>query len=280
MKKNFSIGEISKIFNISVATLRYYDTIGLFKPSYTDPSSGYRFYSLEQFEKLSKIRYLRQMGVPLKEIENICEKTTPENYLQFLKKQHEKAMEEYNRLQTVINKFTRRIREIEEACRCKDLDVVRKEHLQERKVLRLYERITSRTELEVAIRKLEKMAGACIEKVGLTISLSDLQRHFFNDYNSIFVMPEDVPEGTKMNDILPAGEYICIYYRGKHDESPPYYEKLLSHLKEHNYIPCGDAVRFIFIDRTIAENHKKYLAEIQIPFQKNRVNNRRRLEKS
>ena len=265
MKKIFSIGDISRIFNISPATLRYYDAIDLFKPSQTDPQSGYRYYSIDQFEKLSKIRYLRQMGVPLKETKNICEQMTPENYLQLLKKQHEKAVQEYNRLQTVINKFTKRIKEIEEASKCKDLDVIRVEHLPERKVLRLYERITSRSELELAIRKLEKMAGACLEKVGLSISLMDLNRHYFNDYNSIFVMPEDGPENTEMNGVLPAGEYICIYYRKKHAESPPYYEKLLNYIDENNYIVCGDSVRFIIIDRTITGDRKNYLAEIQIP---------------
>ena len=94
------------------------------------------------------------MGVPLKETKNICEKMTPENYLQLLKEQHDKAVQEYNRLQTVINKFKKRIKEIEEASKCKDLDVIRVEHLPERKVLRLYERITSRSELELAIGKL------------------------------------------------------------------------------------------------------------------------------
>ncbi|MDO9534926.1 MAG: MerR family transcriptional regulator [Bacillota bacterium] len=268
MKKLFSIGEISKIFNISVATLRYYDAIDLFKPIQTDPHSGYRYYSIDQFEELSKIRYLRLMGVSLKETKNICEKMTPENYLLLLKKQHEKAVQEYNRLQTVINKFTHRINEIEEARRCKDLDVIRIEHLQERKVLRLHERIASRSELELAIRKLEKMANAYLEKVGLTISCMDLSRHYFKDYNSIFVMPEDSQEDTKMNSTLPAGDYVCIYYRGKHDESPPYYEKLLNYLKENNYAACGDPVRFIIIDRTFTENRKMYLAEIQIPVEK------------
>ena len=34
MKEFFSIGEISKLFDINKKTLRYYDEIGLFKPSF------------------------------------------------------------------------------------------------------------------------------------------------------------------------------------------------------------------------------------------------------
>ncbi len=158
MEKLFSIGEIARIFNIPVATLRYYDEISLFKPFQKNLQNGYRYYSLDQFERLSKIRYLRQMGVPLKETRKICEKMTPENYLQLLKKQHDRAIQEYNKLQSVISKFNRRIKEIEEARSCRDLEVIRIEYLQERKILRLHDRITSRSELELAIRKLEKIA--------------------------------------------------------------------------------------------------------------------------
>lgn len=270
MKQLFTIGEISKIFNIPAATLRYYDSLGLFKPAYKDEQTSYRYYSIDQFEKLSNIRYLRQMGVPLQETKNINEKMTPESYLQLLKKQHDKAVQEYNRLQKVITKFTRRIDEIEKARQCRELDVVRLESIGERKIFRLQERITSRSELEVAIRKLEKKSGTIVEKVGLTIALADLLSHRFNDYNSIFVLAEESvnQQHTKMLDVLPAGEYACIYYRAKHDESAPYYEKLLKHLEAINYFASGDALRFIIIDRIISSDRDKYLAELQVPVKK------------
>ena len=42
MDKYFSIGEVSKITGLSIDRLRNYDKIGLLKPSYIDPKSGYR----------------------------------------------------------------------------------------------------------------------------------------------------------------------------------------------------------------------------------------------
>ena len=41
MKNLFSIGELSKLQNISRQTLIFYDKIGLFRPAYTDPDNGY-----------------------------------------------------------------------------------------------------------------------------------------------------------------------------------------------------------------------------------------------
>ena len=44
----FSIGEFSRIAQVSGRLLRYYDQLGLFKPAQTDPETGYRFYSATQ----------------------------------------------------------------------------------------------------------------------------------------------------------------------------------------------------------------------------------------
>ena len=52
MKNLFSIGELSKLQNISRQTLIFYDKIGLFRPAYTDPDihSLLRIWSRPVFE--------------------------------------------------------------------------------------------------------------------------------------------------------------------------------------------------------------------------------------
>ena len=37
----FSIGEVSKLFHISVSSLRHYENVGLLHPEYTSPDTGY-----------------------------------------------------------------------------------------------------------------------------------------------------------------------------------------------------------------------------------------------
>lgn len=41
-KKLFLIGEVAKMFHISMGTLRHYEQAGLLTPEYTDPDTGYR----------------------------------------------------------------------------------------------------------------------------------------------------------------------------------------------------------------------------------------------
>lgn len=44
MPRLFPIGEVAKLFNLSVSSLRHYDNTGLLSPEYTDPETGYRYY--------------------------------------------------------------------------------------------------------------------------------------------------------------------------------------------------------------------------------------------
>lgn len=63
----FTIGEVSKILNIPIDTLRYYDKIGLAPPQKRG-ENNYRYYELGQFDLLITIRMLRAMDVPIKQI--------------------------------------------------------------------------------------------------------------------------------------------------------------------------------------------------------------------
>lgn len=48
--------------------LRYYDSIGLFSPSYTDPVTGYRYYKAGQLAQLNRILALKDLGLSLEQV--------------------------------------------------------------------------------------------------------------------------------------------------------------------------------------------------------------------
>jgi len=50
----YKIKEFSKLTNVPIKTLRYYDEIDLFKPEYVDKNNNYRLYSDEQIPKIKK----------------------------------------------------------------------------------------------------------------------------------------------------------------------------------------------------------------------------------
>lgn len=72
------IGDLSKITNVSVKTIRFYEEEGLINPIEVDRWTGYRYYDESSINKLSEIIYLKNMGFSLKEIANFNEDSIKE----------------------------------------------------------------------------------------------------------------------------------------------------------------------------------------------------------
>lgn len=64
----FKIGEFSKLTQVSIRMLRYYDETGLLKPAVTDHYTNYRLYSADQIAVLNKIIFLRDLGFHVQDI--------------------------------------------------------------------------------------------------------------------------------------------------------------------------------------------------------------------
>jgi DNA-binding transcriptional MerR regulator len=71
------IGEFSKIAQVSVKTLRFYDQLGLLKPAHIDRFNGYRYYSLEQLPRLFRILALKDLDFSLEEIQGLLRADLP-----------------------------------------------------------------------------------------------------------------------------------------------------------------------------------------------------------
>ncbi len=77
MTKYYKTGQIAKMTNLSERTIRYYDRIGLLKPS-TIGENGYRLYTDKDFMKLQKILSLKYLGFSLEDIQSM---TMNDNYI-------------------------------------------------------------------------------------------------------------------------------------------------------------------------------------------------------
>lgn len=64
----FKIGEFSKLTQVSVRMLRYYDETGLLKPARVDEFTGYRLYIARQIPQLNRILFLRDVGFNVAEM--------------------------------------------------------------------------------------------------------------------------------------------------------------------------------------------------------------------
>ena len=67
-----TVKEMSAITGISIRALRYYDEIGLLKPTELT-EAGYRLYDNKALEKLQEIMFFRELEIPLTDIKEIMD---------------------------------------------------------------------------------------------------------------------------------------------------------------------------------------------------------------
>ena len=67
------IGDLAKICNVTIKTIRFYETKNLLMPSEVDRWTGYRYYDESSVQRLSEIQYLKELGFSIKEIQNFSE---------------------------------------------------------------------------------------------------------------------------------------------------------------------------------------------------------------
>ncbi|MGL5635127.1 MAG: MerR family transcriptional regulator [Sarcina sp.] len=108
MKDKFSIGQVSKLFNVNIGTLRYYDSIGILSPK-VNQHNNYREYDIKDLYVLSLILGARYLEISINDIkENLNHENLDFNlYLEFIQKQEiilKEKIEYLNKIKSVTSK--------------------------------------------------------------------------------------------------------------------------------------------------------------------------------
>ena len=108
----FKIGEFSKLTQVSIRMLRYYDEIGILKPANIDSFTGYRMYSADQIPLLQKIILLRDAKFSTAEIKDIILGNKELNIVDELQKKKMQINKEIEIEKLRIEKINNAINEI------------------------------------------------------------------------------------------------------------------------------------------------------------------------
>jgi DNA-binding transcriptional MerR regulator len=66
-----SIGDFSRMTQLTVKTLRHYHDVGLVEPHHVDSATGYRYYSHDQVRTAQVVRRLRGLDMPIPEVRSV-----------------------------------------------------------------------------------------------------------------------------------------------------------------------------------------------------------------
>lgn len=265
----FRIGEVAHMFHISVGSLRHYEKLGLIHPEYTDPDSGYRYYGVQQFERLNTIRYLRALDMPLEDIADFLQNKDVGKIQEMLIQQRETVRRKQQELQIIEQKINTRLGGLADALSSR-LDTITLIHTPPRRITWIRNHLSPKTylDLETSIRTLQKDQEETLVflgKVGLGISKEHLEAETYQVYDTVFLLlePEDRYQG--ITEELPGQTCVSIRFCGSHNDAPAYYQKLLTYIREHRLKIDGFSREVTMIDYVLTNDPKQFVTEIQIP---------------
>lgn len=265
------IGDIAKMFHISVGTLRHYEKSGLLLPEYIDANTGYRYYSTRQFEVLSIIRALRALDMPLEQIADFLHNRDIDKMMKMLEQQREIVIHKQNELKIIENKIERRIKLIEDAV-SSEFGSIKIKQIPAQRVawLRNTLSLNSYLDLETSIRQLEKDENetvAWLGKVGVGIAKEKLNNKKYDEYDMVFLILDKDDIYTGNTEIWKEETCVAIRFCGSHKDAPEQYKRLVEFIAKHKMAICGFSREITMIDNGITNDEKQFVTEIQIPIQ-------------
>ncbi|QOR36496.1 MerR family transcriptional regulator [Clostridium sp. 'deep sea'] len=272
MENKYSIGQMAKMFNLPVKTLRYYDEINLFKPQFINEKTGYRYYSADQIEHLDTVLFLKILGMPLKKIKKHLDNPVIDDFLMLLKEQQKQTERKIEELKDIHNKFQTRIDAIEEIKRIEEFNKVIEKRISKRRIVLLKESFYLNTSLELLLKKLERkiniMLPVIIGNVILRMSKDNMQSHKFYEYSSVGMLLESIKIKPNLVEEIPESDFVCIWFKGTHEQAHLYYNTLLNYIQQHNYTIIGNSIERTISNQFITKNTEYHITGIEIPVKK------------
>ena len=218
MKKHYSIGEVSKIYGISVHSIRHYHKIKLIVPSYVDESTGYRYYTFDQFHYFSRLKYFRSIGLSLEQIRRVFESGDGNEFKFILQEIREEKEREINEIKDMIDKIEW-IDSYYSSSDINDLDnLIYKRHFPERHIFKTLDSGTKIIEdLDIALHsRLYSKKFRDIKyfrQYGYFIDYESLLDNVSKPISATMLLSEKPDIDTPHIKVLPEGDYICYCTR-------------------------------------------------------------------
>lgn len=262
----YRIGMFSKMNQITIKTLRYYDEVGLLHPRFIDPDNGYRYYTSSQLAPLHRIMALRNIGYSIEELKRVQDGESEQRILQRKKQQ---LLAEIAERMTMLSQIEGYMQQEET-----NYHMV---------VKQLPEVIVASTRTTIpnhnALFTIMPEMGMRMEKAGCVCAIPEYCFTIYhdNEYKEEAIDVEICEAVTQMNEsadgltfktIAEVPEAICTMHKGPYQTLPNAYAAAMQFAEANGY-EIIDAFRENYIDGIWnKESESDWLTEIQIPVKK------------
>jgi DNA-binding transcriptional MerR regulator len=268
-----TIGKMAKINRISEQTLRLYDRMGLLKPYYINQENGYRYYDIKQCAIIDMIQYMKELGMPLKEIKIQLGKKDLSLLKNMLIQQTSNIDDQINELKYQRMAVQRTIESLEYYEKSPPPGTITIEYISKRNMyshdtgvnfyeygIEIYEELLRKFKTKMISDSLPQIffcnAGTIMKKENL------YERKFQS--SEIFVQ---LDKNFVANNIktIPENLYLCIY-GDSFDKEISLANKLLDEIEEKKYEIVGDYICEVVAELPLFENSQRGMyIKLQIP---------------
>ena len=280
----YTIGQISKLCNIPIKTLRFYDEEGVLQPEMRDVENNYRYYSEKQLLQIIFIKELKILGLSLDDIKkSVLQKNLP----LFSQKLEEKSAE----IEANIQKLQFQLQQtMENRARVKNgMDLLKTyhniEHVIEENDIHIevnqfpestviYTNYRSKCNVNELFLERQAELQTIRDKYQL-YSCGPLMAVFHDHYTSQFFSDATcfelclpiIGDSKGCPSIKQFGNFLCAstIYIGGYRNMLVVYLALVEWIERNGYRIAGPAVEQYLIDPIIAESEEEYVTRILFP---------------
>lgn len=267
-----TVSQLAKLRGVTAETLRHYDRIGLFKPTYIDPDTNYRYYSILQYEKLGTIKELRALNFSLDEIQEYFDNRNFQKSYTMLKEKQKDIKQELDLIQHKYDVITQKISYLENLSKNEITMIPSFVTFPDRYYITKGIEVDSEegqgfyyTSLENVLDDISPILAT--DRIGLIASTDSCQQILQQRWIPfIFLSEQDtLPKSAKL---FPSGLYAIIHCKGGWLRQQEVYDTLYDYIQKQNYKICGEIIMNFPVDLTLTDSLSEFSMQIQIPVKK------------
>jgi DNA-binding transcriptional MerR regulator len=269
----FRIGDFSRLSRVSVKALRFYDEVGLLKPTYVDRATGYRYYSPVLLSRLNRILAFKELGLTLGEISHLLEGDLPaERVRELLEKRREELVRSIERERERLAEVDAWLQEIDRLGRAPEYEITIKQ-IAPRLVASVRDTISSYADADELFEEIQsnlKQRVAPPERGAIWHTCAG-QRRSIDCEAVVFLREPARSTGRVQVYELPSASAACVIHHGSDAACERAYIAARSWIKTHGYEIAGPN-RELYWQGSVAQDGDSGVTEIQYPIIQARSN--------
>jgi DNA-binding transcriptional MerR regulator len=260
------IGDFAKLSQVTVKALRFYEEIGLLKPTFVDPTTAYRYYSPHLLSHLRQILAFKELGFSLAETSSLLQADLSDDALRrIMQRKRAELSQRIALAQVQLAQIDAWLQQLSAADEIAEPTIVLKQ-TPSQLVASVRATIDEYEETDELFDELQhhlRRYGRTGQRATIWHACAVRSDHI--DCEALILLSERVPESRRVRVYeLPAGTAASVIHQGADEMIDQSYRAARRWIKAQGYTPAGPN-REVYWPAAHGQADADGLTEIQFP---------------